>query len=100
MKPIFQNLKFNVSLTCVEHLLSYIQQLTKLIVLKLVDIISLVLLFSFALVYSRGHRKQYLINCTMIESDCGSKRIGNVEVKVKEERKAEGVLSVVSIQET
>lgn len=36
----------------------------------------------------------------MIESDFGSKRIGNVEVKVKEERKAEGVLSVVSIQET
>lgn len=33
----------------------------------------------------------------MIESDCGLKRIGNVEVKVKEERKVEGVLLVVSI---
>ena len=46
-------------------------------------------LFSFfALVYSKDDKKPYLINFTIIESDHGIKRIGNIEEKEKGEKKA------------
>lgn len=40
----------SASLTCVEHLLSYIQQnFTKLVILKLVDLISFLTFFCFSM---------------------------------------------------
>lgn len=75
------------SLSCMEHLLFYIpQKITKLIILNSVVSLSLVFLFSLALIYCRGNRKLYLINFTLVKSDSGSVRIGNIEAKEKGEQ--------------
>lgn len=71
-----------------KHLFSYTQNFTKLIILNLVDSQFSFFLF-FTLVYSRDDRKPYLINFTIIESDRGTKRRGNIEEKEKGEKKAD-----------